>query len=97
MKDNEMELNGLIEEVLAQIREQKYGQKIYSHYQYSFSGFSYELWRKMSRKGTNTQETLHQRQYSKSAPRRNPCMWLPRRILKLHLLYIYLRKAPASR
>lgn len=37
MKGNEMELNGLIEEVLAQMREQKYGQKIYSHYQYSFS------------------------------------------------------------
>ena len=37
MKDNEMELNGLIEEVLAQMRERKYGQKIYSHYQYSFS------------------------------------------------------------
>ena len=37
MKDNEMELNGLIEEVLAQIREREYGQKIYSHYQYSFS------------------------------------------------------------
>lgn len=37
MKGNEMELNGLIEEVLAQMRERKYGQKIYSHYQYSFS------------------------------------------------------------
>ena len=37
MKDHEMELNGLIEEVLAQMRERKYGQKIYSHYQYSFS------------------------------------------------------------
>lgn len=37
MKDNEMELNGLIEEVLAQMREREYGQKIYSHYQYSFS------------------------------------------------------------
>lgn len=37
MKGNEMVLNGLIEEVLAQMRERKYGQKIYSHYQYSFS------------------------------------------------------------
>lgn len=37
MKDNEMGLNGLIEEVLAQMRERKYGKKIYSHYQYSFS------------------------------------------------------------
>ena len=37
MKGNEMELNGLIEEVLAQMRERKYGPKIYSHYQYSFS------------------------------------------------------------
>ncbi len=37
MKGNEMELNELIEEVLAQMRERKYGQKIYSHYQYSFS------------------------------------------------------------
>lgn len=37
MKGNEMELNGLIEEVLAQMRERGYGQKIYIHYQYSFS------------------------------------------------------------
>lgn len=37
MKDNEMKLNGLIEEVLVQMRERKYGPKIYSHYQYSFS------------------------------------------------------------
>lgn len=37
MKGNEIELNGLIEEVLAQMREREYGQKIYSHYQYSFS------------------------------------------------------------
>lgn len=37
MKGNEIELNGLIEEVLAQMRERKYGKKIYSRYQYSFS------------------------------------------------------------
>ena len=37
MKGNEITLNGLIEEVLAQMREQNYGKKIYSHYQYSFS------------------------------------------------------------
>lgn len=36
MKDNERGLNGLIGEVLAQMRERKYGQKIYRHYQYSF-------------------------------------------------------------
>lgn len=37
MKGNEITLNGLIEEVLAQMRERNYGKKIYSHYQYSFS------------------------------------------------------------
>lgn len=37
MKGNEMKLNGLIEEVLAQMRGRDYGKKIYSHYQYSFS------------------------------------------------------------
>ena len=33
MKGNEMELNGLIEEVLAQMCERKYSPKIYSHCQ----------------------------------------------------------------
>ena len=37
MKGNEIRLNGLIEEVLAQMLERNYGKKIYSHYQYSFS------------------------------------------------------------
>ena len=31
MKGNEITLNGLIEEVLAQMRERNYGKKIYSH------------------------------------------------------------------